>query len=140
MQTASDIMATTILTCTDQETLLDGHNLMQENNIRHVPVICADDGHYMGMLTHKEVLKQVIKIADVHGTNQLNRYEARIKIKDIMCDDVNSIAPDMPIDKAGEYFLGEKQGCLPVCEDDKVIGIITSVDFVKLSLQLLNEI
>lgn len=140
MQTASEIMATNIFTCTESNTLLDGHKLMQEHNVRHIPVLSSEDGHYVGMLTHREVLKHAFQITDAHGTRRLDRYESKIKLKDILCDEVEPISPEMPIDKAGEFFLTNKQGCLPVCQDAKIIGIITSVDFVKLSLRLLKEL
>jgi len=140
MQTVSDIMTDNILTCTDMDTLLDGHRLMKENNIRHVPVVSKENGHYVGMLTHKEVLKQAFQITDVHGTNRLDRYESKIKIKDIMTEEIETIAPDLPLDQAGNFFLTSKQGCLPVCKDNEVIGILTSVDFVKLSMTLLKTL
>ena len=139
MQVASDIMVKDVLTCSDTDSLLDGHKLMQQHHVRHIPVISEDDGRYLGMLTHKEVLKQAFQITDAHGTHRLDRYESRIKVGDIMACDVAPIAPDLPIDEAGEFFLTTKQGCLPVCENNEIIGILTSIDFVKLSVKLLKE-
>lgn len=47
--------------------------------------------------------------------------------------------PDMELVDAGEFFMSKKASCLPVVQGNKLVGIITSVDFVKLSLHFLTR-
>ena len=60
-------------------------------------------------------------------------------MKDIMDTDLETIQPQLPLLNAGEFFVESKHGCLPVVVEGKLEGILTSADFVKLSLTLLRE-
>jgi CBS domain-containing protein len=54
-----------------------------------------------------------------------------IRIKEIMTPNVVTIAPDASVKDAARIMLEKKIGCLPVVEDDKLIGIITETDILR---------
>ena len=138
MQTVSDIMIKNIVTCPLDGSLLTGHRLMKEKEIRHLPVV-NDAGQLEGILSQKEVLKEVLIIVNDRGAHRLEYYEDRIPVRTIMSP-AQSIAPDISIAEAGEYFLKHKAGCLTVTDvDNKLLGIVSPHDFVKLSISLLKH-
>jgi len=138
MQAVSDIMIKNIVTCPIDGSLLTGHRLMREKEIRHLPIVNAA-GQLEGILSQKEVLKEVLTIVNDRGAHRLEYYEDRIPVKAIMSP-ANSVLPDISIAEAGEYFLKHKAGCLTITDtDNKLVGIVSSHDFVKLSIRLLKH-
>ncbi len=135
---ANDIMSRTVITCTSRDSLAEARKRMKENNIRHIPVVDDLTGCFEGVLTQKELLKQAFDIANKFGMADLDHQESKRKVRDFMCADARTIAPDTSLREAGEYFVASKYGCLPVLEGKKVVGILTSADFVKLSIRLLE--
>ena len=137
-KTVADIMVTPVVSCTKDDTLGHARKLMREHNIRHVPVL-DESGRLAGVLTHKGVLKQAIKIANKFGMDELERQENKILVGDVMDVEPESVQPQMALATAGRYFLKSKHGCLPVVEEGCLVGILTSADFVRLSVELLER-
>ena len=133
-----DIMATQVLHCTENDTLATAHKLMREHQIRHMPVVDSHSGEFLGLVTQKEVLRHAFTIAGNQGIAALESTEADIPIVDVMSRDAETIQPQLPLLDAGRYFLESKHGCLPVVVDGRLVGIISSADFVKLSVKLLQ--
>lgn len=138
-QTTADIMATRVLHCTEKDTLATAHKLMREHQIRHMPVVDSQSGEFLGLITQKEVLRQAFGIAGTQGIAALESAQARTPVTEVMSRDAETVQPQLPLLDAGRYFLESKHGCLPVVVDGKLVGIITSADFVKLSVTLLQQ-
>jgi CBS domain-containing membrane protein len=49
-----------------------------------------------------------------------------------MTTDVVTTSPDAPLVDAAQLLIEHKFGCLPVVENERLIGIITEGDFVAL--------
>jgi len=50
------------------------------------------------------------------------------KIKDVMTREVETARPDMSLKEAGERMKARNVGSLPVCQERRVVGIITDRD------------
>lgn len=53
-------------------------------------------------------------------------------IKDVMTTEVITASPDTPLVDAALKLIERKIGCLPVVENQRLVGIITEGDFVAL--------
>ena len=61
-------------------------------------------------------------------------------VGDIMQTDVRTVAPDTLLREAAEILYRNKYGCLPVLDgDNKLVGIITEADFLRLAIALLHD-
>ena len=49
-----------------------------------------------------------------------------------MCKDVLTIGPDADVRLAARLMRESKLGCLPVVEKEKLVGIITGYDLLRL--------
>ncbi|MCG7544371.1 CBS domain-containing protein [Pseudoalteromonas sp. MM17-2] len=138
LHTAADLMTPAPLTVTADASLHDAHALMREHNIRHIPVT---DGHgtLIGMLTQKLMIAQVMRIISVFGAPALERKEKQTQVGDIMLQDFDTVAPGDALSDIAEFFLNNRHGCMPVVEEQKLLGILTSSDFVRLSVELLKK-
>ena len=135
----ADIMSSKVISCADTDNLAYAHQLMKDHHIRHLPVISGTSGDYMGLITQKEVLRHAFAATAQAGLGKLAEIQAQVPVTEIMATDVETIQPQLPLLNAGEYFTESKHGCLPVVVDGKIQGILTSADFVKLSVTLLRQ-
>ncbi|GIC81419.1 CBS domain-containing protein [Moritella sp. F3] len=133
-------MASNVVCISHKATLKDAHELMQTRGVRHLPVISENDGTLVGVLTHKKIISAVMSMINKYGTDALARKERGQLIEELMESDFQKLTEDEPLKIVVEYFIDNKLGCLPVIDNqNKVIGIVTSSDFVKLCALLLNK-
>lgn len=133
-----DIMTHKPVCISDEASLKDAHQLMQSRNVRHLPVISEANGQFIGMLTHKKMIASVLSMLNKYGKGALDRKERYTPIAEVMETQEQKLGLDEPLTIVVQYFIDNKLGCLPVVdEQNKVIGIVTSSDFVKLCQRLL---
>lgn len=137
MARVADIMTTPVASITDSEHLNAARQLMKEKQIRHLPVVNAEQ-RLVGVVTQRAVLASVIKLVDRVGVDKMEAEEKQIPISSIMESNFQTASPDLNLKEAARHFLHHKHSCLPVIDDSgKLVGIVTSQDFVKLCETLL---
>jgi CBS domain-containing membrane protein len=133
-----DIMTPNPVCISHEASLKDAHQLMQSRNVRHLPVISESTGQFIGMLTHKKMIAVVLTMLNKYGQGALDRKERFTPIAEVMDTQVQKLGLDEPLTVVVQYFIDNKLGCLPVVDEhNKVLGIVTSSDFVKLCQRLL---
>jgi acetoin utilization protein AcuB len=104
------------LTIDPEESLSDAHAYMQEQNVRHLPVV-KSDGKMVGLITEDDLLK-----AEPSSATTLSVWEIHYLL--------------MEIEEAAHLMFDHKIGCLPVLRDDKLVGIITESDIFRTLMEL----
>ena len=97
-------------------------SIMQWKNIHHVPVE-NDGGELCGLLTWNHMKEHLKEGLDQSGAT----------VADIMVNDVITITPDTGIVKVVQLMKDHKIGCLPVVQNNILIGIITKNDIIGLA-------
>lgn len=138
MQTVADIMTRKVICLKENDTLHRGRMILKEYNIRHLPVI-NEEGKLVGLLMQRDILNNAFNVIEKYGFSKLKSKEEQILIKDIMTSNCATTQSDVSLIEAGQFFVDKKNSCLPVVDDGEMVGILTSVDFVKLSLRLLEQ-
>lgn len=111
--------------------LLDGRNVMDWRHIRHVPVE-DQEGRLVGLVTHRALLRLLILRTQTQNITPLS-------VRDIMKTDPLTVSSTTPTLEALELMRSNKVGCLPVVDDDQLVGIVTSYDFLDASARLFKE-
>lgn len=138
-KTVAQLMTADPLCVTRDASLKDAHDLMRSKNIRHIPVI-DDKGELVGMLTQKIMIAKVMGLMAQYGATALERKEKQILIADIMATDFAAVAPQQSLKDVADFFVINRHGCMPVVdESNKLKGILTSSDFVRLAADLLSH-
>ncbi len=133
----ADLMTDKVFTLQRIDTLSDVRSLMNLARIRHIPII-DEQGTFLGLVTHRDLLSfAVSKLAELEDHEQ-TEIESAIMLGDIMRTDAATVAPDMMLQEAATILYKHKYGCLPVLEGDKLVGIITESDFLRLAIALLG--
>ncbi|SFB90725.1 CBS domain-containing protein [Pseudoalteromonas denitrificans] len=134
----ADIMTTSVFQLDAENSMFEVHQLMKESQIRHVPI--SQNNEFIGVVTQKSIISKVMYLLDNYGSSALERREKSISVNELIDKKIVFANPDMPLVDAAQFFLSNRHGCLPiVSNENKLQGIVTSSDFVKLSLLLLER-
>ncbi len=122
-------------TLVSDDTLMDAKKLMQEKEIRHIPVVSAE-GKLLGIVTHRDILAaQESSLNDIDNCSDIT---LATPLKDVMHTNIMTVVPQAGLRESATYMQKHKVGCLPVVQDKKLVGIITDTDFVTIAIHLLE--
>lgn len=118
--------------------LVKAQTMMIENKVRHLPVV-GDGKRIVGLITRETLM---VPPSDLGSLNvwEISRLLSDLKAEDVMVkeNDLVTIDPEATLESAAESMIKNKVGCLPVIEDDVVVGIITEVDMLAKLSELLG--
>lgn len=126
------IMTSPVITITSETPVLEAATLMKEKKIERLPVV--DNGKLMGIVTKDRVLRSSPSMATSLSLHEIHYLYAKLTVKEIMQRDVVTVTPDTTVENAVRQAQEKRVGCLPVVEDDRVVGMITTNDFFYLVL------
>jgi acetoin utilization protein AcuB len=104
--------------------------LMIESKVRHVPVV-GDGKRPLGLITRDRLRIPPTELGSLNVW-EITRYLSELRVKDVMvkANDLFTIGPGAAVEDAAKVMAEEKIGCLPVVEDNVVVGIITETDML----------
>lgn len=122
--TIGDVMTPQPLTIGREQTLVTAHKMMAENGIRHLPVL--EHGDLVGVVSQRdlyfvETIAGVDKFAD--------------KVEDAMSSDARKFEPLAPLSEVAREMFENRLGCAVVVERDRVVGIFTAMDALRILAQ-----
>ena len=129
-QTVGQFMATDLFTVRPDDLVDLAASVMTWKHIRHVPVEDAD-GKLVGLVSHRCLLKLLSNGTSAHGNP--------ITVRDIMTLDPLTVDSTTATLDAMEIMRKNKVGCLPVLDEGRLIGIVTSYDFLDASARLFRK-
>ncbi len=138
--TVADIMTMDVVSLSPESTLRDAHQITQRMGIRHLPVVHPEHKTLMAIVTQKSMISKVVGLLTQHGKEGLAEQEQKTNVMDIAVTDFDAVEPTQSVANIAPFFLENKHGCLPVVDENQhLVGIITSSDFVKLAVRLLRD-
>ena len=132
-----DRMSVHPLTISENESIFGAHHYMQDQNIRHLPVV-NKAGKMVGLVTEDDLLKAEPSGVTLLSVWEINSLLTKVKVKDVMVRDVITTSEDMPIEEAAHLMMEHKIGCLPVLRDGKLVGLITETDIFETFMELFS--
>ncbi|KAB2954160.1 CBS domain-containing protein [Heliorestis acidaminivorans] len=107
-----------------ESTALEALLITQEKRVRHIPVV--EEGKVIGILSDRDLRDVKPSILSPEQDDLL----ATTKVKDIMRKPVITVHPLDAMEDAARIIYEHKIGCLPVVQNDRLVGIITSTDLL----------
>jgi len=136
--TVAELMTEDPLCVLRSASLKDAHDLMRQKNVRHIPVIDVS-GELVGMLTQKIMIAKVMGLIAQYGAVALERKEKQLLVSELMATDFATVTAEQSLAEVADFFVSNRHGCLPVVDsENKITGILTSSDFVRLAARLLQ--
>ena len=124
-------MTTDVFTVHPEDVVDLAASLMDWRHIRHVPVE-DNEGKLVGLVSHRSLLRLV-------GQGMKGKEQQPVAVKDIMKRDPVCVAPSTATLDAIELMRKHKVGCLPVVEDNRLVGIITERDLIRVAAMLFEK-
>lgn len=115
-----DVMTATPHTIGVEQKLALAHRMMTEHGVRHLPVLRA--GRLAGVLSQR----------DLYFLERIEGVDASVDvISDAMSPDVFITTEDAEVAEVARTMAERKYGCAVVVDQDRVVGIFTVIDALR---------
>ena len=126
-----DIMKRDVRTVRRNDQLGVADTLFQKERIRHLPVL-DEVGLVCAVVSQRDLFRGALLRALGYGSRAEERLLAQVLVKEAMSAELWTTRPDMPVAEAARVMVERKIGCLPVVDGEKLVGIVTETDLVRL--------
>lgn len=129
-----NLMTKDLITLNLSDTLYTAEKRLRTNHIRHIPVV--DGENLIGLLSISD-LKRIsfIDAYNKEGTVDTAIYNM-LSIKDLMIKNPITVASDATILEVSKLLASKEFHSLPVVDNDKLVGIITTTDLLHFFIDL----
>ena len=124
-----DIMSEKMVTISESDTLSTVEDIMTLGRVRHMPVVHA--GKLVGVVSERDLLRTSLSNLTEFGSEERRLFLHAVEIARVMSAPPITIAPDATVEEAAQVMADRKIGCLPVLEDDQLLGIVTETDVLR---------
>lgn len=130
----SQIMTSNLVLLNLNDTLEKAEVLFKKNNIRHIPVV--NNHEIVGILSYTDLLRisfadAVYEEEDHVDTIVYNMFS----LQQVMVRNIVTVKPSDTIHEVAEILAKENFHALPVEENGKLVGIVTTTDLIKYLLE-----
>tara|TARA_R110001592_G_scaffold353035_1_gene651608 strand:+ start:26 stop:445 length:420 start_codon:yes stop_codon:yes gene_type:complete len=132
----STIMSTKIIALNREDDLEKAEILFKRHKIRHIPVVKEDV--VIGMLSYTDLLR--ISFADAiddTDTEVETLVYNMFTIDQVMAKNVVTVPSDSTIKEVAEILSKKEFHALPVVDDGRLVGIVTTTDLINYLLKQL---
>ncbi len=127
-QTVGQIMTRDLFTVQPGDIVDLVASVMEWSHIRHVPVE-DENGALIGLLSQRSLLRMIAR-GDSPGL---------VDVASIMSTDLVTVSAETRTVDALRLMREKRVSCLPVIQDDKLIGLVTERDLIVVSARLLED-
>ena len=124
-----DIMTRDVKTIPPEITVAEAARLLTEFHIDSL-IVLSDDNP-IGIITGGDIIKKVVG---------KSRDATRVKVAEVMSKPLTTISPGENVEKAASLMVKEGIKKLPVLQDDRIVGILTTSDIAKHYPQVANKV
>ena len=130
--TVRDVMTKEVTTLKRNERLTLADDLMHLGRIRHLPVLDDEGEALIGIITQRDLFRGALAQAIGYGQRARRKLLDTLVVKEVMTTEPTTTTPDTTLADAARVLMEKKIGCLPVVENDRLVGLLTEGDFVAL--------
>ena len=136
-----DIMNHDIKTLTLDDTVQVCLKFMKDYKVRHVPIMeipTEKDGkpYFVGIVSQRDLFRQISPYMGKIGEEEKDLKAMRQTLGQVVTRDPKSASPQTPIPEMITFMVEDRIDMVPVLDDGDMVGIVTSVDIVKLFVRL----
>jgi len=124
-----DIMVTELVTLHVDEELSLASDIMNLARIRHLPIVEGD--RLVGIISQRDLFKASLASVMGYDYAETRDHLKSVSIREAMVENVITVTPDAGIQEAGKIMLEKKIGCLPVVQENRLVGMVTETDILR---------
>jgi acetoin utilization protein AcuB len=130
-----DWMSTEVVSLMADEHLNFANDLMRLARIRHMPVLSK--GRLVGIVSQRDLFRAAISSALRLRPVAEREWLEKIRVEEVMTKRLITAESEWPIRKAVDVMLEHKVGCLPVVDEERLVGLLSETDCLHLLAHLL---
>lgn len=124
-------MRTDLITVNKDEPIDLVANLLDWKRLRHI-LVEDDEYKLVGLVSERAVLR--------HLASQVGKEQSEpVPVSAVMAPDPVTITPKTSTLEVIKLMQRERVGCLPVVENDKLVGMVTETDFLIITRLLIEQ-
>ncbi len=129
----SEVMTSKLVTVGPQATARTIKDIFDQHEFHHLPVVEGNE-KLLGIISKQDFYKvaYVLSLQTTGRTWSEKEYEV-LTARDLMTDHPLTLEPDDTIGLAADIFLANQFHAIPVVEDERLIGLITTHDLLMYS-------
>jgi CBS domain-containing protein len=127
-----EFMSTDLFTVQKDDLIELVAEIMDWRRIRYMPVE-NNRGELIGLISSRMLLRHFARRNDTDTASATT-------VKDIMIEKPVTVSPDTTIMDAMHKMQQHRIGCLPVVKGKELVGIITEMDFLRITSRLLERL
>lgn len=128
-KTVGEIMAREVVTLKQSDSLKFGKDIMTQKRIRHFPVV--EGGKVVGVVSQRDLFQASLASVLKYNEKTEKAFLENLSIKGVINESPITTSPDTSITEAARLMVEKKIGCLPVVDNEKLVGLVTETDFLK---------
>lgn len=148
----SDVMRTKVLTISPEKLLPDLERKLLSSRVGALPVV-EPDGRLVGIVSRSDVVRQLClerslgeAMADAYRSQTDDQFAEKahrdvggvigermeqLAVREVMIRDVLTVEPGLSLAKAAQLMVERHVHRLPVVEDGRLVGIMSSLDLAR---------
>ncbi len=131
-----DLMQAEVVTLNSSDSLGLADDIMRLGRIRHMPVV--DEERVVGIISQRDLFRAAISSVLEFRPASEREWLAQIRVTEIMNAPVQTISPDASIQTAVRQMVDQRIGCLPVVENEELVGLLSETDCMRYLVRLLD--
>lgn len=130
---ASAFMTTDVLTMHPGTPLKAAAAALADRNVASAPVL-DDDGRLVGIVSELDLLAHDVPADPLTriGPVPPDTSPLPVVVRDVMTREVISLPPSADAALFLRHMLGERVVCIPVLDDDRLVGVVSRRDLLRL--------
>jgi acetoin utilization protein AcuB len=129
------IMTRDVVRVTEDTKVTHMASLMRDRNVRHVPVV-RDDDRLVGLVTYRDLQRIGPSPITTLSVGEVNYLLGKLTAAKVMKTELVTCTPDTLVEDAGFLMREKRIGCLPVTQDERLVGIVTMEDLADFFLDI----
>ena len=148
-----DVMTPDVLTVSPDMTLTELDEHLVEARVSGAPVV--EDGDLLGIVSQSDVVrvlygeqKEAAKVSAFYGspfpislpslehlaqdTRRIADHMTKLRVRDVMSPAPARVSPEASVEEVAQLMSREGFHRVPVVEGERLLGIVTALDFVRL--------
>jgi CBS domain-containing membrane protein len=126
----SHIMTKELFTVNTKDDLHKAEELLTSNKVRHLPVVSGEN--LIGIISKTDIMRISYGSNFKEGAEAVdNAIFDMLTLDQVMQHQPKSVNSTQTIKEVAEILSKEEFHALPVVDDDKLVGIVTTTDVIK---------
>ncbi len=128
----SKIMTKDVISVNSTNNLSDVVQIFKERNIHHIPVVSGEK--LIGMISKSDI-ERISFVTDTNGEQANTSVYSMLNLEQVMTKQLETVQSDDQIRDAANLLARGKYHALPVIENEKLAGIVTTTDVINYLLE-----